>query len=104
MGRNQGTFTSMYARVGPRFLARPPGLRRFASPWTRPHQLGGTARAVVSTKLRLLLLLWVNLNTQKRRQLNALSALNRRVIKAYLLKESLDRLWSYRMKERCFAT
>jgi Transposase len=37
----------------------------------------------------------VNLNTQKNRQLNALFALKRRVIKAYLLKESLDRLWSY---------
>ena len=37
-----------------------------------------------------------NLTAQKKRQLNALLALNRRVTKAYLLKESLDRLWSYR--------
>jgi transposase len=29
-------------------------------------------------------------------QLNQLFALNRRVMKAYLLKESLDRLWTYR--------
>ena len=29
------------------------------------------------------------------RQLNQLFALNRRVMKAYLLKESLDRLWDY---------
>ncbi len=35
-------------------------------------------------------------NTQKKQQLNALFALNRRVMKAYLLKEILDRLWSYR--------
>ena len=57
---------------------------------------GGAARAVVKGKRWLLLSRWVNLNTQKRRQLNALFALNRRVMKAYLLKESLDRLWSYR--------
>ena len=57
---------------------------------------GGAARAVVKGKRWLLLTRWVNLTTQKRRQLNALFALNRRVMKAYLLKESLDRLWSYR--------
>jgi len=32
----------------------------------------------------------------KKRQLNQLFSLNRRVMKAYLLKERLDRLWSYR--------
>ena len=37
----------------------------------------------------------MHLNTQKKRQLNQLFALNRRILKAYLLKESLDRLWSY---------
>jgi hypothetical protein len=37
----------------------------------------------------------VRLNTDKKRQLNELFALNRRVMKAYLLKESLERLWSY---------
>jgi transposase len=57
---------------------------------------GGSARAVVKGKRWLLLSRWVNLNTQKKQQLNALFALNRRVMKAYLLKESLDRLWSYR--------
>jgi transposase len=56
---------------------------------------GGAARAVVKGKRWLLLTHWVHLSTQKRRQLNALFALNRRVMKAYLLKESLDRLWSY---------
>jgi len=33
---------------------------------------------------------------EKKRQLNTLFGLNRRVMKAYLLKESLDRLWNYR--------
>ena len=37
-----------------------------------------------------------NLETGKKQQLNKLFALNRRVLKAYLLKESLDRLWTYR--------
>ncbi len=35
-------------------------------------------------------------DSQKRQQLNELFALNRRVMKAYLLKESLERLWTYR--------
>jgi transposase len=56
---------------------------------------GGTARKLVKGKRWLLLSRWVNLNTHKKRQLNELFALNRRVMKAYLLKESLDRLWSY---------
>jgi transposase len=56
---------------------------------------GGAARTVVRGKRWLLLSRWVNLSTQKKRQLNALFALNRRVMKAYLLKESLDRLWNY---------
>jgi transposase len=38
----------------------------------------------------------VNLTSGKRRELNALFALNRRLLKAYLLKESLERLWDYR--------
>ena len=37
----------------------------------------------------------MNLDTGKKRQVNQLFALNRRVMKAYLLKESLDRLWTY---------
>ena len=56
---------------------------------------GGAAREVVKGKRWLLLSRWVHLNTHKKRQLNALFALNRRVMKAYLLKESLDRLWNY---------
>ena len=56
---------------------------------------GGAARELVKGKRWLLLSRWVHLNTHKKRQLNALFALNRRVMKAYLLKESLDRLWTY---------
>ena len=44
----------------------------------------------------LLLTRWVNLESRQRQELNGLFALNRRVMKAYLLKESLDRLWTYR--------
>jgi transposase len=57
---------------------------------------GGRMRGVVKGKRWLLLTRWMNLNSQKRQQLNELFALNRRVMKAYLLKESLERLWTYR--------
>ena len=56
---------------------------------------GGRMRGVVKGKRWLLLSRWVNLDSGKRRVLNTLFALNRRVLKAYLLKESLDRLWTY---------
>ena len=56
---------------------------------------GGQMRGVVKGKRWLLLTRWMNLDTGKQQQLNQLFALNRRVMKAYLLKESLDRLWSY---------
>jgi transposase len=57
---------------------------------------GGRMRGVVKGKRWLLLTRWMNLDQQKRQQLNELFALNRRVMKAYLLKESLERLWTYR--------
>jgi transposase len=57
---------------------------------------GPKQRGLIKGKRWLLLSRWVNLNTNKKRQLNQLFALNRRVMKAYLLKESLERLWSYR--------
>jgi transposase len=57
---------------------------------------GGRMRGVVKGKRWLLLTRWMNLDGQKRQQLNDLFALNRRVMKAYLLKESLERLWTYR--------
>ncbi|HEY6349099.1 MAG TPA: ISL3 family transposase [Candidatus Angelobacter sp.] len=59
------------------------------------YRQGGAAREIVKGKRWLLLTRWVHLNTEKKRQLNRLFALNRRVMKAYLLRESLDRLWSY---------
>jgi transposase len=57
---------------------------------------GRKMRLVVKGKRWLLLTRWVNLDRDKRGTLNELFRLNRRVMKAYLLKESLDRLWSYR--------
>src|SRR5262249_30325381 len=39
---------------------------------------------------------WVNLSGAKRQELNTLFSMNRRLLKAYLLKESLERLWFYR--------
>jgi len=53
-------------------------------------------RELVKGKRWLLLSRWVNLSPGKRQELNQLFALNRKVFKAYLLKESLDRLWTYR--------
>jgi transposase len=57
---------------------------------------GGRMRGVVKGKRWLLLTRWMNLDSQKRQELNQLFVLNRRVMKAYLLKESLERLWTYR--------
>ena len=57
---------------------------------------GGRKRELVKGERWLLLSRWMNLNTEKKRQLNRLFRLNRRVMKAYLLKESLSRLWEYR--------
>jgi transposase len=57
---------------------------------------GGRMRGLVKGKRWLLLTRWVNLTSGKRQELNALFALNRKLLKAYLLKESLDRLWTYR--------
>lgn len=56
---------------------------------------GGAQRDIVKGKRWLLLTRWVNLTEVKRQELNDLFKLNRRVLKAYLLKESLDRLWNY---------
>jgi len=56
---------------------------------------GGRMRGVVKGQRWLLLSRWVNLDTGKKQQLNRLFVLNRRVMKAYLLKESLVRLWTY---------
>ena len=57
---------------------------------------GGRMRGLVKGKRWLLLTRWVNLDGKKRQLLNDLFRLNRKIMKAYLLKESLDRLWTYR--------
>ncbi len=65
---------------------------------------GGRMRGLVKGKRWLLLSRWVNLDSKKQQLLNDLFRLNRRMMKAYLLKESLDRLWTYRYEgaaERC---
>ena len=67
---------------------------RFGSEASGMLSQGGAARELIKGKHWRLLTRWVHLNTNKKRQLNQLFALNRRVMKAYLLKESLDRLWS----------
>ena len=59
------------------------------------YRKGGTMRSLVKGKRWLLLTRWVHLNSDKRQQLNHLFSLNRKVMKAYLLKESLERLWTY---------
>ena len=56
---------------------------------------GGRLRGLVKGKRWLLLTRWVNLTSGRRQELSKLFALNRKLLKAYLLKESLDRLWNY---------
>jgi transposase len=53
---------------------------------------GGRMRGLVKGKRGLLLTRWVNLDGKNRRMLDELFRLYRRVLKAYMLKESLDRL------------
>jgi transposase len=57
---------------------------------------GGRRRELVKGKRWWLLSRGVNLERGQKQQLNHLFSLNRRVMKTYLLKESLDRLWNYR--------
>ena len=56
---------------------------------------GGSRRGLVKGKRWLLLSRWVHLDSKKRQLLNELFGMNRKLMKAYLLKESLDRLWNY---------
>jgi transposase len=57
---------------------------------------GRKMRDVIKGKKWLLLSRWKNLAPRQRGVLNRLFQLNRRVFKAYLLKESLEQLWDYR--------
>jgi len=56
---------------------------------------GGALRGVLRGKRWLLLRRWANLKPGERRTVNELLALNRRLAKAYLLKEQLAHLWDY---------
>ncbi len=62
---------------------------------------GKPGRELIQGKRWLLLTRWRNLSDGKRGQLNELFGLNRRVFKAYMLKESLDQLWDYRYAGPC---
>src|ERR1017187_43234 len=57
---------------------------------------GRKMRDVIKGKKWLLLSRWKNLARNQRGVLNRVFQLNRRVFKAYLLKESLEKLWDYR--------
>lgn len=57
---------------------------------------GGAMRGLVKGKRWLLLSRWMSLSSTKRQELTQLFGMNRKIFKAYLLKESLDRLWTYR--------
>lgn len=57
---------------------------------------GRKMRDVIKGKRWLLLSRWKNLEPKQRGVLNRLFQLNRRVFKAYVLKESLEQLWNYR--------
>jgi len=59
---------------------------------------GPKKRGLIKGKKWLLLSRWKNLTLQHRGELNRLFQLNRRVFKAYMLKESLERLWEYRYR------
>jgi transposase len=52
-------------------------------------------RDLIKGKRWLLLSRWKNLDSKQRGMLNRLFQLNRRVFKAYMLKESLESLWNY---------
>jgi transposase len=56
---------------------------------------GKEKRELIKGKKWLLLSRWKNLGGKHRGELNELFRLNRRVFKAYLLKESLEGLWDY---------
>ena len=59
---------------------------------------GKKKRGLIKGKKWLLMSRWKNLTGIQRGELNRLFQLNRRVFKAYMLKESLERLWNYRYR------
>ena len=56
---------------------------------------GAEARGLIRGKRWLLLRRWAHLDGEERQTLHVLFALNRRLAKAYLLKEQLVHLWTY---------
>jgi len=56
---------------------------------------GAEARGLIRGKRWLLLRRWAHLDGEERETLRGLFALNRRLAKAYLLKEQLAQLWTY---------
>jgi len=60
------------------------------------YRKGRKMRDLIKGKKWLLLSRWKNLVPRQRGVLNRLFQLNRRVVKAYMLKESLERLWDFR--------
>jgi len=64
------------------------------------YRQGGWKREVVKGKRWLLLTRWVNLTTEKQQILNQLFRLNRKMMKAYLMKESLEGLWRQESAEK----
>jgi len=62
---------------------------------------GKKKRGLIKGKKWLLMSRWKNLTGGQRGELNRLFQLNRRVFKAYLLKESLERLWDIATKAPC---
>ena len=59
---------------------------------------GPKKRGLIKGKKWLLMSRWKNLMPAHRGELNRVFELNRRVFKAYLLKESLEGLWNYRYR------
>jgi len=59
---------------------------------------GAVMRAVGRGKRWLLLRRWATVRGSKRRELQELFAANRHLFKAYVLREQLDRLWTYKRR------
>ena len=59
---------------------------------------GKEQRELIKGKKWLLMSRWKNLSGDQRGELNELFSLNRRMFKAYLLKESLEGLWNYQYR------
>src|SRR5438132_11362302 len=59
---------------------------------------GAVVRRFGRGKRWLLLRRWKTVRGSKRDELNQLFAVNRRLFKAYILREQLDRLWTYKTR------